>query len=110
MSILIKGMEMPKSCDICPFAKTNDDLSVEDYRSMYCDFPGIGEYVTDYEAARHPDCPLVEVPPHNDLIDVNALKIAIMGIEEGSKLSMLKHTLDCINNAPVVIPKDKEET
>lgn len=71
MSILIKGMEMPKSCVICPFMTTNDDLSVEDYRYMYCGFPGIGEFVTDYEATRHPDCPLVPVPPHGRLIDAD---------------------------------------
>lgn len=74
MDLLIKDMDMPKSCDICPFMTTNDNLSVEDYRYMYCGFPGIGEFVTDYEATRHPDCPLFPVPtPHGDLIDRNKL-------------------------------------
>ncbi len=73
MSVLIKGMEMPKNCNICPFSKTNDDLESDDYRFRYCDFPFIGEFVTDYEKSRHPDCPLVELPPHGRLIDADAL-------------------------------------
>ena len=46
MSLLIRGMEMPKNCFICPFK----NLEI-------CD----------------EDCPLVEVPPHGDLIDRMAL-------------------------------------
>ena len=60
--ILIRGMEMPKSCDVCPFVGTNDDLMSDDYRYMYCGFPYVGQYVTDYEATRHADCPLVPPP------------------------------------------------
>ncbi len=74
MSVLIKGMNMPKSCDICPFSKTNDDLMSDDYRFRYCDFPYIGYFVTDYEESRHPACPLTPVPPHGRLIDADALR------------------------------------
>ena len=63
MAIVIDYDGMPRSCDVCRFSKTNDDLLSEDYRYMYCDFPGIGEYVTDYEATRHPDCPLINELP-----------------------------------------------
>lgn len=55
---MIKGMEMPKSCDecyireknTCPLTKTN---------------------VTGW--GRPLNCPLVPVPPHGDLIDRDAL-------------------------------------
>ena len=54
MSILIKGMEMPESCDTCFLSKW--DTCNERF---YCMFD---------------DCPLVEVPvPHGRLIDVYAL-------------------------------------
>lgn len=78
MGVYIKNMELPKSCDVCPFMKTNDSLSCEDYRYMYCDFPNIGEFVTDYIASRHADCPLVEVKPHGRLIDADALSNDLM--------------------------------
>jgi hypothetical protein len=60
MSVVIKDMELPKSCDECPFAKTNDDLMSDDFRYRYCDFPYIGEYVTDYITCRYEECPLSE--------------------------------------------------
>ena len=58
MSILIKGMDMPKSCDVCLFVCENDNVAVDDYRHLHCGFPQMGEFVTDYIATRHPDCPL----------------------------------------------------
>lgn len=74
MSLIIKGMELPKSCDVCPFVGTNDDLRSDDYRYLYCCFPYMGQFVTDYEATRHPDCPLLPLPEkHGRLIDADAL-------------------------------------
>lgn len=46
------------------------------------------------------------VPPHYDLIDHNALKIAVMDCDAETRLDFLKHAMDCINKAPVVIPSD----
>ncbi len=76
--ILIRGMEMPKSCDVCPFVGTNDDLMSDDYRYLYCGFPYMGQFVTDYEATRHPDCPLVPLPEgHGRLGDLDALEVKL---------------------------------
>lgn len=75
MSLIIENMEMPKSCDICPFVCTNDDLMSEDYRYLYCGFPYMGMFVTDYIASRHKDCPLKEqdvIPiPHGGIGEVS---------------------------------------
>ena len=51
-------------------------------------------------------CPLVEIPPHYDLIDHNALKISVMDCDAETRIDFLKHAMDCINKAPVVIPSD----
>lgn len=68
MSILIKGMEMPKSCRACPLATRFFDG--EDVCSM------LGTYVHDRD--REDDCPLGAVPPHGRLIDADEfLKRAI---------------------------------
>lgn len=70
MSILIKGMEMPKSCP-CKLVGVGYD--------MYCTFAyGVPSRVLEYyeccEKDTRPDwCPLIEVPPHGRLIDGYAL-------------------------------------
>ena len=63
MSILIKGMDMPKSCGSC----------VYNYNSCNCGITK-SDIDRDYEyAERLSDCPLVEIPKHGDLIDRAAL-------------------------------------
>ena len=63
MSILIKGMEMPKSCNECL-------MSIE-YACMIN-----GNIISNYWARldRPTDCPLVPIPPHGRLIDTDALQ------------------------------------
>ena len=65
MSVIIKGMEMPKMCCYCKFREPFLDFA-------YCD---LGEMDMDYSDTinrRHPDCPLVEIPtPHGRLIDAD---------------------------------------
>ncbi len=63
VSILIK-MEMPKRCFDCP---------VYDVSAVFC--KALDKWVDDgeIETERHKDCPLIEVPPHGDLIDRDVL-------------------------------------
>ena len=66
MSILIKGMEMPKCCSKCDLRVIAIGLDFQCAIS--------GETVDDYYSSRHPKCPLVEIPtPHGRLIDADAL-------------------------------------
>lgn len=59
MSVLIKGMKMPKNCHEC------DTYGISDVVGLRCP-----EYCLDN---RPTGCPLVEVPPHGDLIDKEVL-------------------------------------
>jgi len=62
MSILIKGMKMPRNCFVCP-------LSVVVGERLVCE-------VTRDEVLRWKidfNCPLIELPPHGRLIDADAL-------------------------------------
>ena len=71
MSILIKGMEMPKSCFYCPFrVKANPDelLCLVTRETFEETFAGT------IEMRNSGKCPLVEVPPHGRLVDGDALK------------------------------------
>lgn len=70
MSVLIKGMEMPKSCILC-------DLSHED---GWC--PVKQDYVDRYS---YETCPLIEIPPHGRLIDADAFCEKVLEIVERQK-------------------------
>lgn len=67
MSVLIKGMEMPKRCLYCPFmiSRDNDDciLQSDEANAKFNSWD-------DMKAS----CPLVEIPtPHGRLIDADKL-------------------------------------
>lgn len=70
MSVLIKGMKMPKSCCECGFNHCSQ--SRDDDTCLLLD-KGISQLFVLVD--RLPDCPLVEVPtPHGPLVDADALK------------------------------------
>lgn len=95
MSILIKGMKIPSSCFDCDMIELSGAVGCSHaYDTKNSDLQ------------RAEDCPLVPVPPHFDLIDHNALKIAVMDCDAETRIDFLKHAMDCINKAPVVIPSD----
>ena len=68
MSVLINGMEMPKTCDDCPLLDW--DLSYIKCGVVNRKFTVSEEH---FKESRAYDCPLVEVPPHGRLIDADAL-------------------------------------
>jgi hypothetical protein len=92
MSILIKGMEMPSE------GEYHMTLYVCSDGSAYID---VASFPVDEDRFK-----AVSVPPHYDLIDHNALKIAVMDCDAETRIDFLKHAMDCINKAPVVIPSD----
>lgn len=104
MSILIKGLRMPRGCDecyirerdTCPLLKVN-----------------VGEW------GRYVGCPLVELPDHGDLIDRYMLigGFADWYIQESPMYlgdnSVVAETIGdamkAIEDAPVVIPAERSE-
>ena len=73
MSILIK-MEMPKNCNDCPLFE-----SIYHYHGCLAKPESINNMdMWDFEVGSRPSwCPLIELPPHGDLIDRDALNIDI---------------------------------
>lgn len=70
--VLVKGMDMPKSCDECPlFFKYYSKL--EDKIVFHCkgQLPGESRFVDDFDWHTKPTegCPLVEVPEQGRLIE-----------------------------------------
>lgn len=71
MSILIKGMEMPKNCGFCPFCRK----TVTEWGSIYSADCIIRKMPIKFSELDLRDglCPLIELPPHGRLIDADAL-------------------------------------
>jgi hypothetical protein len=95
MSVLIKGMEMPKSCDDCYIANCPNDIGYTDMG----------------KCSRHINCPIIEVPePHGRLGDLDALKDLYHYNTHDSDIDKawtcnIRRSLD---NAPTVIPASEE--
>ena len=108
MSILIKGMEMPKSCRACMFAgyggRTNE-LNV-------CMFNGHSQPTLSPE--RMGTCPLIPVPEHGPLFDINQLeKRQCYHVGEDGDLYKVEFPPVVWDKAnlyeiPAVVPADKD--
>ena len=61
MSVIVKGMEMPVMCSYCQFREPFMDYAYCHLAEMYMEYE-------ESDNCRHPDCPLIELPPHGRLI------------------------------------------
>lgn len=95
MSVLIKGMEMPKNCSRC-FCMASCRL---------------WKNIMHPEFNRHRNCPLVSVPPHGRLIDSDELtKEMRLFIKENMLLrDDARELLETIADAPTIIEAGGEE-
>ena len=111
MSVLIKGMEMPRWCCSC-------ELNVDDTyccvtETAFSDNERIKEGF-DYQEKRLPNCPIVEVPtPHDRLVD--GWKVLETAMEwcpddDGTvgKIGDLRELLDEIEALPTIIEAEEE--
>jgi hypothetical protein len=107
MAILIKGMQMPKSCMECPLS----------YRGMRCLIPG--NWKDRYncpEDERSDACPLQEIPKGAMLIDANEIEEKIsFGLQEPdyqheceSWVMGLLMARDYVENASIIFEEDDE--
>ena len=100
MSILIK-MEMPKKCEECPC-----------YYYEYKECNALGWIRVNGNATPPTDCPLIELPPHGDLIDRKVLsmtdfEIATCTLAKGNPYKNgLEYLLNKIENAPTIIGEE----
>lgn len=95
MSILIKGMTMPTSCmrGGCPIDGESCSLW-EDKHWKSPDEP---------YRKRHPNCPLIELPPHGRLIDRDELTSVTEMVNGEFKTYYEKFEID---DAPVLIESE----
>lgn len=107
MSVLVKGMEMPKHCRECcleaegyfcwAFEATRKDTDAWNNTQYYGDTETLPEW-----------CPLVPVPPHGDLIDRDALMLRV-NMHGTNKFGMLDEDIrQFVNAAPTIIQAEEE--
>jgi hypothetical protein len=108
MSILIKGMEMPKKCCECLLAKLSPTGE-----SLLCNYM-LSTVPWDETPS---DCPLVPVPVHGRLGDLDALidKVIAKYLEHERNGELLfaaaeikQDICDLISDAPTIIPASEE--
>ena len=113
MSILIKGMKMPKDCPMCPCAhwNKNDVMTGCEIVLRY-----IPDSETDYwQSDKRPGwCPLVEVPtPHGPLIDADEI-IEVQMFDEMYEewtlktMSVAEYLASAADMPPTVIEAEEE--
>ena len=107
MSVLIKGMEMPKACEWCSFIST---FTTESGLGCRCEVEKFEFW--DY-SKRQENCPLVEIPtPHGRLIDADELKKNMRNYYPSidhlccSQHVVTKRDIDC---APTIIEAEVSE-
>ena len=108
MSILIKGMEMPKACEWCSFIST---FTTESGLGCRCEVEKFEFW--DY-SKRQENCPLVEVPtPHGRLIDADELKKKLEKHREMCGDIELAHGIDeairILENTTIIIEAEVRE-
>ena len=101
MSVLVKGMEMPKDCVFCPMFQGAWTMCSVLHK-------------TTSIRGRPTDCPLVEIPtPHGRLVDANALEGKLPVADPDVKVShnaMIRDFVFLLEDASTIIgaepPKD----
>ena len=109
--IYIQGMEMPKSCYCCCFFHQTDYWNKDGEADVLSCCKRTGTQTFDDFIKYLPDCPLVPVPPHGDLIDRQE---AIIDANERAYDFWLSDdevnaTIQFLNEQTAVIPAEEGE-
>ena len=102
MSVYIKGMEMPKRCDDCRFCDWIADTNCGP--CAWCDVDGKARV-----ADTRQDCPLVPVPDHGRLGDLDKLESGLRHMakyQHGERQQGILGCCETIRLAPTVIPAE----
>lgn len=96
--------EIPMCCGICPCFQYN---MFDDEIDGYCK---VFKTKITYSNERHPNCPLVEIPPHGDLIDKDKLMQEIIDRDlDHLQRDDWKEVIQIVSDADVVIKAERNE-
>ncbi len=119
MSLLIKGMKMPKKCAYCQieqevtYADETGFIYIGAHRCPLV-YPSYTDKSRDEGLL--PNCPIVSVPPHGRLIDADAVfkqlqkqAMSVWG-NDNPRYQIVLEVMDAIRFAPTIIPAEEGET
>ena len=104
MSVIIRGMKMPKGCAFCKIQTRNG-------KKMLCPLMRREWDLRDPMSADHrlDGCPLVEIPPHGRLIDGDVAEVITYTTESGDFADGILYAADWIANQPTIIEAEEEK-
>ena len=85
MSVLIKGMEMPQNCYTCNLCNYYNEPN----QGCYCVALRADLHRTNIMKEREKNCPLIELPPHGRLIDIEPF---MRGLYEEIQMGQITYT------------------
>ena len=98
MSVLVKGMKMPKNCMLCSFCVEEADPRNGEMCLV------TGKLMPPCNHERLDDCPLIQVPQHGRLIDADALLADVRAHSESYFADDFAH--EWVDVAPTVIESE----
>ena len=116
MSILIKGMEMPKRCAYCPMLEGDRDDGLCHAASRWLDDDEYWLWYQypegDIDTSKPSNCPLIELPPHGRLIDADAFYEVLDGgydLDFDELPETKRELLRMITDAPTIIEAEVDD-
>ena len=95
--IYIPGMAMPERCGDCEIGPSAEmDGNVCPFYQLH------GEEQAKFINIRHTDCPVIPVPDHGRLGDLDRLALEMMDAKNADQ------ALAMVDDAPTIIPAEKE--
>ncbi len=107
MSLIIKGMDMPYCCVVCPFKEMYND-------GLLCKATKPHQYIPKFLHKRNEKCPLTELhTPHGRLIDADELIKKLKRHRDMCGVIEIQYGIDTairiLENAPTVIKAEVSE-
>ena len=96
MGVYIKGMKMPSECYVCPFRYYGRCFASSNRMRVKAE-------------GKPKNCPLIEVPPHGDLVDAQEI-LRTLQVAAFSTYEDYEEAFDTIDFAETVIPADEERS
>lgn len=113
MSILIRSMDIPTSCDKCRFCVNGFTDTAPMYECAVQSYENVSVLVESDGKPfdfRPNWCPLVELPPHGRLIDIKSVEVGKFVTVGNDYQRWWNGALDSvIDNAPTVIEAEGSE-
>lgn len=106
MSVLIKDVEIPAECEYCDFCTSDGECMAMGGDSLWEYIPNEPYFPDKWKCG---DCPLIELTPHGDLIDKNAMEEDLKTVNPAAVLFSRGWIDNWVRAQPVIVPTEGGE-